>query len=68
MAILGEYLKGMQLEELCNSYLPRAKRDNGYLAFGYIYPLILMLHSGRRVLNDIKEIKADKAPITLRQF
>jgi len=30
-----------------NSNLPRAKCDNGYLAFGFIYPLVLMLHSGR---------------------
>lgn len=65
VAILGEYLKGMQLEELCNSNLPRAKRDNGYSAFGFIYPLILMLHSGGRVLDDIKEIKVDKALTTL---
>lgn len=33
IAILGEYLKGMKLEELCNAHLPKAKRNNGYSAF-----------------------------------
>jgi len=33
VAILGKYLKGMKLEKLCNTNLPKAKRNNGYLAF-----------------------------------
>lgn len=33
IAILGEYLKGMNLEKLCNDNLPKAKRNNGYSAF-----------------------------------
>jgi len=65
VAILGEYLKGMNLEELCNTDLPKAKRNNGYTAFEFIYPLILMLHSGGRFLDDIREIKVDKALTTL---
>ena len=60
IAILGEYLKGMNLEKLCNANLPKAKRNNGYSAFEFIYPLILMLHSGGRFLDDIREIKVDK--------
>ena len=65
IAILGEYLKGMHLEQLCNESLPKAKRNNGYTSFEYIYPLILMLHSGGRFLDDIREIKIDKALKTL---
>ena len=65
VAILGEYLKGMNLQELCNTNLPKAKRNNGYSAFEFIYPLILMLHSGGRFLDDIREIKVDKALTTL---
>ena len=61
IAILGEYLKGMNLERLCNDNLPKAKRSNGYSAFEFIYPLILMLHSGGRFLDDIREIKVDLA-------
>ena len=65
VAILGEYLKGMNLENFCNDNLPKAKRNNGYSAFEFIYPLILMLHSGGRFLDDIREIKVDKALTTL---
>jgi hypothetical protein len=65
VSILGEYLKGMNLEEFCNADLPKAKRNNGYSAFQFIYPLILMLHSGGRFLDDIREIKVDKALTTL---
>ncbi|MBE0515751.1 IS1380 family transposase [Sulfurimonas sp.] len=61
VAILGEYLKGMNLEALCNTNLPLAKHPNGYTPFEFIYPLILMLHSGGRVLDDIKEIRLDTA-------
>ncbi len=64
-AILGEYLKGMKLEQLCNDNLPKAKRNNGYTAFEFIYPLILMLHGGGRFLDDIREIRVDKALRTL---
>jgi len=65
VAILGEYLKGMNLERVCNVNMPQAKRANGYSAFEFIYPLILMLHSGGRVLDDIREIKIDYALKTL---
>jgi hypothetical protein len=53
VAIFGEYLKGMNLEKLCNTNLPLAKHPNGYTPFEFIYPLVLMLHSGGRVLEDI---------------
>ena len=65
VAIFGEYLKGMNLEMLCNTNLPLAKHPNGYTPFEFIYPLILMLHSGGRVLDDIKEIRLDSALSTL---
>ena len=61
IAIFGEYLKGMGLEKLCNTNLPLAKHPNGYTPFEFIYPLILMLHSGGRVLDDIKQIRLDTA-------
>lgn len=65
VAVFGEYLKGMDIEKLCNTNLPLAKHPNGYAPFEFVYPLILMLHSGGRVLDDIKEIRQDKALSTL---
>lgn len=61
IAIFGEYLKGLKLESLCNSNIPLTKHAKGYTPFEFIYPLILMLHSGGRVLDDIKEIRLDTA-------
>ena len=55
----------MRLEELCNNILPKAKHPNGYKAFEFIYPLILMLNSGGRFFDDIKEIRTDKALLKL---
>jgi len=65
VAIFGEYLKGMNIEKLCNTNLPLAKHPNGYTPFEFIYPLILMLHSGGRVIDDVKEIHLDTALSTL---
>lgn len=42
--ILGEYLKGLGLEKLCNSHLPLPLNHKGYNPFEFVYPLVLMLH------------------------
>jgi len=65
LAIFGEYLKGLNLQCLCNTNIPSPKHPNGYSPFEFIYPLILMLHGGGRVLEDIKEIRLDTALSTL---
>ena len=59
--ILGEYIKGLGLEKLCNNNLPLPLNHKGYKPFNFIYPLVLMLHSGGRVIDDIKEIRVDCA-------
>lgn len=59
--ILGEYIKGLGLEKLCNINLPLPLNHKGYNPFDFIYPLVLMLHSGGRVIDDIREIRIDSA-------
>lgn len=59
--ILGEYMKGLGLEKLCNTNLPLPLNHKGYNPFDFIYPLVLMLHSGGRVIDDIREIRIDSA-------
>ena len=61
VAVLGEYLKGLNLENLCNKHIPSSQHPKAYNPFEFIYPLILMLHSGGRVLDDIREIRLDEA-------
>ena len=61
VAVFGEYLKGIGFEKLCNKNIPNSLHHKAYSPFDFIYPLILMLHSGGRVLDDIKEIRMDEA-------
>ena len=39
VAILGEYLKGLDLENLCNRYIPNSIHHKAYDPFEFIYPL-----------------------------
>jgi hypothetical protein len=59
--LFGEYLKGIGIDRLCNANLPLPKSHRGYLPFEHIQPLLLTLHSGGRVLEDVRRIHADKA-------
>ncbi len=65
VAIFGEFLKGISFKKLCNQHIPNSIHHKAYSPFEFIYPLILMLHSGGRVLDDIKEIRLDEALKTL---
>ena len=58
--LFGEYLKAIKFDQLCNTFLPLPKSNRGYLPFEHIHPLILMLHSGGRVLDDLRYIRQDK--------
>jgi len=59
--ILGEYLKGIGLDSLCRINLPISKSNRAYSSSNYIASLVLMLHSGGRVLQDIRTLQNDKA-------
>lgn len=59
--IFGEYLKAIGLDKLVDQYLPQPKSNRGYKPFAFIQPLLLMLHSGGRSLDDIRVIKEDRA-------
>lgn len=59
--VFGEYLKAIGLDKLCNLHLPQPQSNRGYAPFNFIQPLLLMLHSGGKSLDDIRVIKEDKA-------
>ncbi len=59
--LFGEYLKAIKIDTLCNTYLPLAQSNRGYKPFEHIQPLLLMLHGGGRVLDDLRMIYHDKA-------
>jgi hypothetical protein len=64
-AIFGEFLKALGIDTLCNRYLPLPQSNRGYAPYTFIQPLLLMLHSGGRYLEDIRMIDSDKALRTL---
>ena len=51
--IFGEYLKAIGLDKLCNLYLPQPGSNRDYESFNFIQPLLLMLHSGGRSLDEL---------------
>ena len=63
--IFGEFLKAIRLDRLCNRYLPASRSNHSYDPYTFIQPLLLMLHSGGRYLEDIRMIASDKALCTL---
>ena len=58
--VFGEFLKAIRLEQLCNRYLPTSRSNHSYDPYTFIQPLLLMLHSGGRYLEDIRMIASDK--------
>jgi len=59
--LLGEFFKAIRLDEMCNRYLPEPKSNHSYQPFEMIQPLLLMLHSGGKSLEDIRVIDSDEA-------
>lgn len=59
--VFGEYLKAISVDKLCNTYLPQPGSNRGYDPFNFMQPLLLMLHSGGRCLDDLRMIQADEA-------
>lgn len=59
--ILGEYCKAIGIDRLCDAALPAPGSNRGYRAFEHIFPLLLMLNSGGRVLSDLRMMRSDKA-------
>ena len=59
--LFGEYLKAIGVDTLSNTHLPLPKSNRGYMPFEHLQPLLLMLHSGGRVMDDLRLIRSDKA-------
>ena len=59
--VFGEFLKAIGVDRLCHKHLPLPQSNHGYHPYAFIQPLLLMLHSGGRYLEDIRMIASDKA-------
>ena len=65
LAIYTEFLNRLGLNTLINDQLPRPGSNRGYQPWHYIKPLLLMLYGGGRHIEDLREIREDKALRTL---
>lgn len=59
--VLGEYLHAIGVPELIERHLPQPQSAKGYPPSFFIQPLLLMLHNGGRVLEDLRMIEEDRA-------
>jgi len=59
--VFGEYLKAIGLDRMCNTHLPLPQSNKGYAPFAFVQPLILMLHSGGKSLEDLRTVSGDNA-------
>lgn len=60
LILFGEFVHGLQLHDFVNKYMPKPGSNSGFLAWTYIYPLLLTLHGGGRSLEDTREISLDE--------
>ncbi len=59
--VLGEYLHAIGLPELIERHLPQPRSAKGYRPSFFLQPLLMMLHNGGRVLEDLRMIEEDRA-------
>lgn len=59
LALLGEYLYSVGLKEEIEKVFDPPQSGRGYKAVDYILPMVLMLHSGGKHLEDIRKIRDD---------
>ncbi len=59
LALYGEFMKGVGLEEMVDGHMPRTGSGRGYRAMSYIEPLSMMLYGGGEAIEEVREIRGD---------
>jgi len=60
LALLGEFIVGLGLQDALDRELPTPGSGAGYRASEHVLPLILMLNGGGRSLEDLRQIRDDR--------
>ena len=71
LALVGEVVRTLKVPEEVAAALPEPGSNRGYEAWAYIEPVVLMLAGGGRHIEDLREIRDDKAlrqVVELRQM
>jgi hypothetical protein len=61
LALYAEVLRAFRIEERIQQYFPLPGSNRGYRPGEFIEPLLLMLYGGGRHIEDLREIRDDKA-------
>ena len=59
LALLGEFCVGLGVLDWVDAYMPKSGKGARFKASEYLFPLVLMLNSGGRSLEDIRIIRND---------
>ena len=59
LALLGEFCVGLGVLDWVDAYMPKSGKGARFKASEYLFPLVLMLNSGGRSLEDIRIIRHD---------
>ncbi len=68
LAVFGEFLRAMGVDEEVRRFLPRPGSGRGYAVWEFVQPLLLMLHAGGRSLEDVRVLQADRGLLELLQI
>jgi hypothetical protein len=60
LALFGEFLEALGLEEKVEQAFPSPGSARGYRAWEHVRPLLLMLHGGGRTLEDLGKVAQDE--------
>jgi hypothetical protein len=65
LALFAEVMRAFKIEEKVGEYFPEPGSNRGYEAWAYVEPLLLMMEGGGRHVEDLREIRDDRALRTL---
>lgn len=61
LAVYAEFLRALGIDRLIEKYMPLPSSNRGKRPWQFIEPLMLMIYGGGRHIEDLREIKDDKA-------
>ena len=67
LALFGDFVQGLGFSRWLAQEMPKPGSGRGYEASVYVKPLVLMLTSGGRALEDLRTLKSDIALTSLLQ-
>jgi len=61
LALFAELVRTLKVRDKVRAHFPRPGSNRGYEAWAYLEPLLLMLEGGGRHVEDLREIRDDRA-------